>query len=270
MVTLRIAVAQAYARRGNVPANVATVRRLIRAAAKEEAQLVVFPELFLCGYDPAAIASEPNRFAVDPDDRHAKSIAAECQRAGVAAVVGACVRSEKGLANSAIFFNAAGAVVDVYDKMHLWKEERRVFVEGERLLVVDFCGLRFGVAICYDAGFPEHTRALTLSGADAILCPSAFAMGDEEHRYDLYFPMRALENTVYVAVANVLGTQNGLTFFGRSAVYDPAGRPVATCGDQERVSVASVRRSDIERARRALPYLRDLRITKPPIVKGEA
>jgi predicted amidohydrolase len=266
---LRLAVAQAPASCGDVMANVGTACRLLREAAEARACLVVFPELFLCGYAPAAIASDPGRFAIEPGDARVRSLAEECGRVGIAAVLGACTKGARGLANSAILIDSCGAVVEVYEKVHLWREERWVFSAGDRLLTWDLFGFRFGVAICYDAGFPEHARALALTGADVILCPSAFARGDEERRYGLYMPMRALENTLYVAAANALGSQGGCEFFGRSAVHDPTGRPVSAASEQEGVLVAVVRRSEIEEARRALPYLQERRTVIVQVAKGE-
>jgi len=61
-----------------------------------------------------------------------------------------------------------------------------------------------------------------MRGAELIVYPSAFLEGEEKHRYHLYYPTRALENTVYVAVSNLSGEADGLMFFGESAIFDPA------------------------------------------------
>ena len=110
-----------------------------------------------------------------------------------------------------------------YNKIQLWATERAVFTPGDRYVMFGLDGFRIGVLICYDAGFPEHSP-LARAGADLIVCPSAFARGDEERRYDLYFPQRALENTVYVAVANAVGEQGGLSMFGAAASLGPGAR----------------------------------------------
>lgn len=252
---MRVAVAQSAAVPGDTHANARTALRLISAARDRGADLVVFPELFLCGYDLRTLVSAPDRSAVDLEDESVSLLRRACSDTGVSVVMGACVRRPTGVSNSAIVISGGGEVVDVYDKAYLWAEERGTFVPGGRLSLVDLAGFRVGVAICYDAGFPEHIRALALGGAEVIACPSAFALGDEQRRYRMYFPMRALENTVYVAVSNLMGTGGETEFFGESAIFDPAGRLLASAGAGAGVVVAEVSRDAIASVRGELRYL---------------
>ena len=255
MNKMRIAVGQAEAVSGEVSRNVQTALRLLSRAAEQEADLLVLPELFLCGYDLQALTEMGVSAAINVEDEAVVLLRQRCAELGIAVTVGASLRTSNGMTNSALVVDSCGEVIDIYEKVNLWAEERKLFVAGDRLSIMELAGFRVGVAICYDAGFPEHIRALTLSGAEVIVCPSAFALGDEQRRYRMYFPMRALENTVYVAVSNLVGRGGREEFFGESAVFDPAGRTIADAGHEEGISVAEVSRERIAVVRRELRYL---------------
>ena len=74
--------------------------------------------------------------------------------------------------------------------------------------------------------FPEHAASAAAGGATAYLCPAAYFTGSE-HRRDLYYAARAIDNGIYVVVAGLTGRCGDRHFSGGSAVYDPEGRPVA-------------------------------------------
>jgi Xaa-Pro dipeptidase len=265
MTTIRIAVGQAVAESGAIARNAATACRLLAQARERDARLLLLPELFLCGYDLGAIAREPEKMTIDLDSPELAALRACCREHAVALVVGACLATPGCRANAALVIGADGEIVGTYDKIHLWTTEQPHFVPGAKPLLLEIAGFRVGLAICYDAGFPEHCRALALAGAELVLCPSAFSRGEEERRYELYFPMRALENTVYLAVANLVGRADGLDFFGRGAIFAPSGAALATAGADEEVIVAEIDHDTVTAVRRELRYLAHRR----PDVYGE-
>jgi predicted amidohydrolase len=154
--------------------------------------------------------------------------------------------------------DADGAVTAAYDKQNLWGPyERALFQPGGRGAALELDGWRMGLGICYDGCFPEHGRAAALDGAQAYLCPSGYLAGSE-HRRDVYYAARALDNTMYVVFANSVGPAGGLTFNGGAAVYDPEGRPTVRGPDTgEAVVVATLDPDELERVRRAHTMLLD-------------
>ena len=82
--------------------------------------------------------------------------------------------------------------------------------------------------VCYDWRFPESARTLALKGADVIACPSNLVPSV----WEIGMRSRALENAVFVAVANRCKTEtrsldNGLkqelNFTGKSVLYNTSG-----------------------------------------------
>jgi 5-aminopentanamidase len=255
MATIRIAVGQAAAVSGEIPQNVVTAVRLVEQAGDHGAAILLLPELFLCGYDLDAVARDPERFTTQADSELLAPLREASRRTKVNVVVGACLPAEPSRTNSALVIDDDGSTRAIYDKIHIWTTERPYFRPGTRHVLMEIAGFRIGLAICYDAGFPEHCRALALAGAELVLCPSAFSLGEEERRYDLYFPMRALENTTYLAVANLVGGAAGQCFFGRSAIFAPSGGSLAVAGSGEEVIVAEISHDQLATIRHDLRYL---------------
>ena len=80
-------------------------------------------------------------------------------------------------------------------KTHLWAGERFWFRAGDRYPVFHMDFGTVGLMICYDGGFPEVSRILALSGAELILCPSAFPIRDKDmwgHLFRLPLPRKLL------------------------------------------------------------------------------
>jgi 5-aminopentanamidase len=230
---LRVAAAQAEsvsgAEPGNVEANVATAVELVTAAADRKARVVVLPELFLTGYDPKAWTHEGS---LTPDDARLAPLSDAARARSVVVVVGAAVRRAPDESTlSLLVLDADGRVDAAYDKQHMFATEREFFTPGRHgtTLVVDGWDLALGV--CYDGCFPEHAAAAAAGGASAYLCPSAYYVGSE-HRRDLYYAARALDNGIYVVLAGLTGRCGEFAFNGGSAVYDPEGRPLDRVGDE--------------------------------------
>ena len=262
-----VAAVQAEPVPGDVAANAAAAARLARAAAAQGAAVAVLPELFLPAYHPPVLRAEPEATTVAADeggrvdDPRLDPLRAAAREAGVVAVVGAAVRHPDGRRTcSALVVDRAGTVRAGYDKQHLWgPDETALFTPGRRGATLDVDGWRLGLGVCYDGCFPEHGRAAALGGAHGYLCPSGYLDGSQ-HRRDLYYAARALDNTMYVVFANAVGGTAPWRFNGGAAVYDPEGRPLDRAPDDgEAVVVAVLDPAELARVRAAHRMLADRR-----------
>jgi len=262
---LTVAAAQAEPVPGELAANAATAARLVRRAADAGARVVVLPELFLPAYHPPTLRDRPERTdltatadgAVDDPRLDVLRVAARDRECVI--VVGAAVRHPDGRRTcSALLVERSGSLTAVYDKQHLWgADENALFTAGRRGATVMVDGWRLALGVCYDGCFPEHGRAAAADGAHAYLCPSGYVCGSE-HRRDLYYRARALDNTMYVVFANAVGGAPPWRFNGGAAIYDPEGRPLDRAPDEgEASAVARLDPAEMSRVRAAHTMLAD-------------
>jgi predicted amidohydrolase len=166
------------------------------------------------------------------------------------------------LYNAAVLLHPDGTV-DAYKKWFLPTagpfEEKIFFDQGEELPVFTTTFGKIGLLICYDLNFPEITKALTLQGADVLICISASPTTTRNY-FETLLPARALENTVFMAYVNLAGNQEDLVYWAGSQVYDPLGNLLVKAPYfKESIIICDVNLKMLEPARARRPVLRDIR-----------
>jgi predicted amidohydrolase len=156
--------------------------------------------------------------------------------------------------NTCIVFDRKGEICGKYRKIHLFDAfgyaESSGIAYGDKPLLCELDGLRFGVAICYDIRFPEIFRHYAVQGAEAVFLPACFFQPNHDH-WLLNIRSRALDNTIFVATAN----QTGRWWVGRSMVANPWGVKVAGLGVEEGYYTYDIDISVITDTRNKLPLL---------------
>lgn len=236
---------------------------LISAARGAGAKLLVLPELFMA-YAP--LDSPPEKLvslAEDADGPFVGAISAAAKSSRMHVAVGIIEKSRKRdrVHNTIVMVGPDGRVMATHRKLQLfdsfgYKESARYEPAEDIEGAFETKLGRMGLMTCYELRFPEISRILALQGAQVVVVPTAWVAGrmKEEHLHTLA-KARALENTVYVAVAS----QTGRIFTGRSLVVDPFGVSVCDAGDEERLVTAEIELDRIARVRRSLPSLGQLR-----------
>jgi 5-aminopentanamidase len=236
----RVAAVQMEPKLGRLDANLEQILNWLEPAAMAGAKLVVFPECALSGYGFSS-REEGLAHAVSLDSTPVRKVVAACERHQCFCAFGLLERDGDRLFNACVLAGPNG-MVGTYRKVHLPFLGIDMFVDpGDRPFAVhDAGGLKVGMHICYDAGFPETARVLALLGADILVLPTNWPTHSEcaaEHM----IPTRAMENTVYVMAVNRVGEESGFRFIGRSSIVDPGGRVLARAGsDGEEVLQAEI------------------------------
>jgi len=256
---MRIALIAARPKIGDKQANIETMKRFIE---REKADIYVFGELFLSGYrckDELRDLAEP----LSGDSIEEMRNVARDKKCCI--VFGMPLKEDepKGLIRNAAILIHPDGKVDAYRKWFLPTfgpfEEKIFFDEGEEIETFDTEFGKMGLIICYDLFFPEVTRALTLQGADLIVCISASPSTTRKY-FERLLPARALENTVYMAYCNLVGPQEDLVFWGGSQIYNPLGDLVDRLEYfNEGILTCDLDFELVERARAIRPVIRDLR-----------
>lgn len=257
---LKISVAQIISISGDMMGNAKLMYRSMQEAKSKGSTLVIFPEVQLSNYDMEMLEKDVEKMVIGVDSDVVKYLMDKCKEQEIAAIIGAAVKYDDGVSNSAIVIGKNGELITVYDKVAIWCGEAHHFTRaGDKLEVVDIDGFKVGLAICYDNGFAEHHRCLAKMGADVIVGLSAFAQGEEEYRYHYYWPLRAIENTVYVVSANAVGDAGSRTHFGKSKIIDPYGKLIVEAPSNECIISATLTKNRIANCRKEHTYLEDIR-----------
>ncbi len=152
------------------------------------------------------------------------------------------------LRNSIALLSPEGEILGLYDKIFLWHFDREWFEPGSDLPVFDLPFGRVGLMICADGRMPEIPRALARRGARLLLDATALvtSTGALEARTNpqlvYMLPARAMENGVWIAVANKVGIEaESVLYCGRSGVLAPDGQYRAMGSpDREEIVLAEV------------------------------
>ncbi len=225
-MNIRIAMAQFDFPVGDVAGNAARIAEMIATARDEHgADLVLFPELALCGYPPEDLLFRPS-FLRDCDAAM-HGLAANVH--GIVAVVG------WPQAAGAVVYNAAsvlrdGTIAHTYRKRELPNyavfDERRYFdVDPDREdCVFEVSGVQVGLLICEDLWFAEPIASTVAKGAQLLLVPNASPFERDKHaQRDALLAQRVAETGIGIAYLNVVGGQDALVFDGASVVADGDG-----------------------------------------------
>jgi predicted amidohydrolase len=217
----------------------------IEEAASLGAGIVILPELFTTGFDYEYIRRVAAPFpspATEALGKAAKDLEIH--------LIGGSLPEKVGerIYNTSPLWDRGGNLLGTYRKVHLFPlmEEDRNFHPGggPKVFETELC--RLGILICYDLRFPEEARDLARRGAEVLFLPSQFPDPRREH-WRVLLRARAIENQVYVAAVNRVGSDGRDTFFGETSLIDPGGEVLASAGREETIVTAEI---DLERVRR--------------------
>lgn len=172
--TLRILAAQLNPIVGDIQGNLALARAAHAEAREKGAHLLVLSEHFMLGYPAEDLVLKPS--AVEQAMAAVRALAAETE-GGPAILIGTPWAENGRLHNSACLLEG-GAIRARHDKRELPNygvfDEMRHYKPGEGPpLVVEFGGVRLGIAICEDIWFERVPRATRAAGAELLIVPNA-------------------------------------------------------------------------------------------------
>ena len=270
MDTVRVALAQIAPALGQFDANLARHHELIEDARSQRADLVVFPELGLTGYQLQDLAAE---VSIRLDDPRLADLAATT--ADLSVVVSFVEES----ADHRLFIAAAlledGQIRHVHRKLFLPTyglfDERRFFAHGDVLRAVPSrLGVGVGIAICEDFWHLTVPQLLALDGAQVLInvssSPGRDLAATNEVGLGTATSWRTLMRTyaqlttTFAIFCNRVGVDESISFWGGSEVIGPNGAAILSAPlYDEGLFVAEIATADIRRERIGLPLLRDER-----------
>jgi 5-aminopentanamidase len=217
---LKVCAIQASAVKYDKAANLQQAEMFMRRAADLNADAIVFPEMFLIGY---TIGDRLTELAEETNGESNQKLASWAKENHLLTIFGFPERNGSALPyNSACIIESDGTILGSYRKTHLFGEEKKMFSPGNKINALKTSLGTVGIMICYDVEFPEVARLLAIGDAKLIFMIAA-NMYPYEADHIRYIPVRAMENSVFIAACNLVGDDGVYHYCGRSAVVNHRG-----------------------------------------------
>ncbi len=234
----KIAVVQEKRDPDNRQINTEKGLKIIREAKKRGADIVLFPECWITGYEfPDIDQSLPieeivqlptyrewSSQALEANSKYLESFCQIAEELSIGIVITGYTKGKIKPRNTAFVIDRNGNVILKYDKVHTCDfDNERMLQSGDEFKVCEFDGIKLGVMICYDREYPESARILMLKGAEIILVPND--CGAMPPRIQA-LSTRAYENMTGVVMANIPGEDAGCSCAFSPIIWDRSGTPI--------------------------------------------
>jgi N-carbamoylputrescine amidase len=259
----------------DLSSNIKKADALVRQAAKDGAQIILLPELFMGLYFCQIEAYEhfelATTFESNPGILHFKALAKEL---GVVLPISYFEKDHTVFYNSIAMIDADGTILGNYRKTHIPTgesyEEKFYFTPGDTGFKVFSTKFgKIGIAICWDQWFPEVARILALDGADILLYPTAIGSEptlpvDSKVHWQNAMVGHSASNLIPVIAANRIGKESygshSMTFYGSSFITNYNGEKLSELSrDKEGIITASFDFKALEKTRYSWGVFRDRR-----------
>lgn len=236
--------------------------------APEQTDLIIFPELWRCGFQNFAgykdssekLRGETWQFMSRWAKRlhcwtHSGSFVEKQEMEKQVSETG----REAAFYNTSVLFDREGCERGIYRKIHLFgfeSMEQKILTAGKSVAEADTEFGRIGMATCYDLRFPEQFRVQEKAVPDLFLITAAWPAARLDH-WRLFNRVRAVENQCYVISCNAAGEQCGVTGAGHSMVTDPWGNILAEASEREEILRCELDPEQSAGWRRQFPALKD-------------
>lgn len=253
---------------GDISSNLTRHEQYIKQARDEGADVVVFPELALTGYQLQDLTLDVARRLDSEDIQH---IIAQSQDIDIA--FSFIEESDEHFFYVAGVYASNGEVSHVHRKAYLptygMFDEQRYVAAGKAVKPFAGLGTQVGMMICEDAWHVSVPYLLTMQGATMLFVQSSspgrnmmdrHAFGSQAFWHQL-IQMYGQLFGVHIAFCNRVGYEDGVYFYGGSGVVGPDGRFIGEVAkDEETLLTVRIDARDVRRARYTTPLLRDERM----------
>jgi predicted amidohydrolase len=207
----KIAVVQFEINQFSPEKNLKKAEEFIKKASSSKARIIVFPEAFITG------SSKETKESINSEDKYIKHFQHLAKKYKIDIVPGSIIGQDKsGLHNMTYYIDSNGKIKSKYKKVNLWHPEKKRFIPGHKVSVVNTKFGKIGLIICWDLAFPEIFRKMEKKGVNIVICPSFWCYGDagkglkydansETKFVDSLCVDRAFEEEIIVVYCNAAG-----------------------------------------------------------------
>ncbi|RDB05630.1 carbon-nitrogen hydrolase family protein [Runella aurantiaca] len=214
---MRICAVQTKPIKGDIPKNIEIHKKLIELAIANGANIIIFPELSLTGYEPELA----NALAVSADTSQLNDFQRISDAAHCTIGLGIPVKSDLGISISMILFQPHTAR-GMYSKKYLHPDEEPFFISGSSSVGLIGAQSNVALAICYELSIPEHSEIAAKNGAEIYLASVAKSAAGVEKAAQTLSDI-AKNYSMTVLMSNCVGYCDNFESGGKTSVWTENG-----------------------------------------------
>ena len=214
---MNICVAQTRPLKGNIQGNIERHKALIDMAISLEADMIIFPELSLTGYEPRLA----KKLATHQQDNQLDDFQTISDRDGITIGVGMPTKQQTGICISMFIFQPHKPR-QLYSKKYIHADEEPFFISGENFACLNSNNTNIGLAICYELSIPRHAADAFQSGAKVYIA----SVAKTAHGVDMAMETLsgiASKYSMTVLMSNATGECDGEECGGKTSIWNNRG-----------------------------------------------
>ena len=246
--------------------NIKKAIEMIESSAKNDADIVILPEMFNCPYDNSKFIEYAEN---QEQSKTLNAISKTAKENNILIVAGSIPELDNNkIYNSCFIFNDSGEIIGKYRKMHLFDletpqvkfKESDVLSAGNKISIFESEFTKIGVVICYDMRFPELIRLIALKGVQLVIVPGNFNMITGPAHWKLLIRSRSVDNQIFMAAASTARNEElSYVSYGHSMITGPWGNIIAKADENESILYATIDLDEIKKIRKELPLYKNRR-----------
>lgn len=226
--------------------------------------LLFFPEIQLSPFFPQYEKRNVDRYCLQPDSAEIRSLKEKAAQHHYYLSPNVYLERQGKRYDTSLWITPDGHLEDTAQMVHIAQAEQ--FYEQDYYTpsdtgfkVFDTPFGKVGIVICYDRHLPESIRTCTLKGADLIIVPTANTKAEPMEMFEWEMRVQAMQNQVFIAMCNRVGTEDTMNFAGESLVIHPSGEVLAKADDSEQLLTCEIDLLEASQWKDKVPYLRTRR-----------
>jgi predicted amidohydrolase len=224
---MRVAIAQIEAINGDIDKNLKNHVKWIKQSIQHNADMIVFPELSLTGYEP----NLAENLATNQDDTRLDEMQSLSDINGITIGVGLPTKDMSDTLISMIIFQPHKERI-TYSKQYLYPPEESIFKAGKNPLVLNFETDVVSPAICYETTNKAHCEFAKQNNATIYIASVLSSINGIDSELKILSNI-AKNNNLVTFMANYVGKSGGYECAGKSSVWNENGELIGQLGDKE-------------------------------------
>ncbi len=221
---MRICIGQTSAQKGNIEKNIEQHKELLKIAVRRNADIMIFPELSLTGYEPE-LAKE---LATTQNDKRLDVFQVISNMNKMTIGVGLPTKENGNVCISMIIFQPDKERI-TYSKQHLYPTEVGYFIPGQKQVYLNVGDSIVAPTICYELSNPEHSKKASENKADIYIASVLNSIGGVDSDIEKLSAI-ALKYKMTVFMANYIGQSGGYQCAGKTSVWNNEGTLIGQLG----------------------------------------